>query len=897
MLVSITTTHIPATDLGYLLVKFPGRTHKFDLPFGDAYVTYTEATSTRCTAQLIVDVNPVELVRGREGSVNGGTLDAYVNDKPYSASSILAVALRRVYSSALAGQSKDRPELAKTPIPLECTIAALPSRRGPQTIHELFEPLGYEVSCHQHPLDPVHPEWGESHYHTVTIKGVVTVQALMTHLFILIPVLDDDKHYFVGDAEVDKLLRHAGPWLNDHPLNGLIVHRYLRNKRQLANKAMEALAALRSVNEPEDGEEETVAEQPRVKEQELERQLSLHQQRHHAVLQVLKARGVKSVVDMGCGGGLFIKALMDDEQFQKVVGVEVSGWAVEKGRDKLRLRKQERPDRVRLIQGSVTYRDSVLTRQKFDAAVSIEVIEHIEPHKLDIFALVLLGDVRPVLAVVTTPNIEYNCRFPFLPASELRHKDHRFEWTRAEFQDWCRLQAVRFGYLAEFLPVGPVDPEVGAPSQMCVFHRNDDVAVVLPPMDNLPCIEELLAGRRVETELCGAIEIYRDNARAAFETVNRFGVDPRWLIYVPPTMSPCETAAEGSDYLEYPGDAFDHFARHGIKKVVCERKHMGSRAVVVVCKDQSVARNRFGIDDPLAGCCYTRMGRRFFNDDVLEQQFIASVRQALTDAGIWDELQTGWVAMDCELMPWSAKARDLIRRQYAAPGAAATAALPLSIDALRKAVEQGQDVAPLLQKTEERLVCVQKFRAAYNQYCWPAETLSDYQLAPFHLLASEGAVHNDKDHTWHMETLARVARASNGLVIATPCRVVDLTDPVQQSEAVNWWKEMTDAGGEGMVVKPLSFVAMDEHGPLQPAVKVRGREYLRIIYGPDYTMESHLQRLRQRGLRTKRRLALREFALGMESLCRFVQGESLARVHEPAFAVLALETECCDPRL
>ncbi|MBY0552852.1 MAG: 3' terminal RNA ribose 2'-O-methyltransferase Hen1 [Candidatus Obscuribacterales bacterium] len=902
MFISVTTTHNPATDLGYLIVKNPATApHRFSLPFGEAILTYTEISPDRCTAVMTLDINPVELVRGREGSQGGGTIDEYLNDRPYCSSSILAVALRRVFSSALSGKNKDRQELAKTRIPLECTIGALPSRRGPVTIRDLFEPLGYNVvDCTRHALDPLQPEWGDSDYHTVTIRGTVTVQELMTHLFILIPVLDNDKHYFVGDAEVEKLLRHGNVWLATHPLNEMIVNRYLGNKKHLAAKALGALAELVAPEDEEsDGEADGATadgQTPATPREDVEKTISLHQIRHETVVRVLKERGVKRVVDMGCGRGLFVGRLMDDAQFEQILGMEVELRAVSGARYKLKLHKQpaEKRDRVKLVQGSVTYRDSIL-RQKFDAAVSIEVIEHMEPTRLDMFAMVMLGDCRPRIAVVTTPNREYNCLWPTLPAGELRHKDHRFEWTRSEFEQWCSTQAARYGYATEFQPIGPLDDKHGAPSQMCVFTRLSDDPVELPE-DALPCVETLLAGRRMDTELRQGIEIERGHAVAAFENVNRFAVAPQWMIYVPPTMSPSETSRNPA-YLEHPREALDFYARHGVGRVVCQQKHMGSRAVVVVCRDQEVARKRFGINDPLAGSCYTRMGRRFFTDDNLEMQFMTRVRAALTRSRMWEELNTDWVALDCELMPWSAKARELIRRQFAALGAAAHAAIPLAISAMEQAQRLGQNVGADLAKLQERLLCANLFRQAYNQYCWPVDSIEDYKLAPFHLLASEGAVHSDKDNVWHMETLGRVADASTGMVIRTPYHVVDTSDADQVSRVVSWWEQLTEAGGEGMVVKPFDFLTMDRHGPIQPAIKCRGREYLRIIYGPDYTMPEHMDRLRERGLSTKRSLALKEFALGMESLQRFVRGHKLGYVHQYAFAVLALESEPVDPRL
>jgi len=318
---------------------------------------------------------------------------------------------------------------------------------------------------------------------------------------------------------------------------------------------------------------------------------------------------------------------------------------------------------------------------------------------------------------------------------------------------------------------------------------------------------------------------------------------------------------------------------------------------VILCRDEDVARRRFGVIGEGIGICYTRTGRRFFDDTAVERELLGVVRGALDQTGFWEKLHTDWVCLDCELMPWSAKAQELIRQQYAAVGAAAGGALPEVVEALQTAAGRDVDVAPLLERYQQRRDLVTRFVESYRHYCWPVESVKDLKLAPFHVLATEGTVHVDKDHVWHMQTLAEVAAADCGLVIATPHRVVDLTDPASEVEATTWWEQITERGGEGMVVKPLSFVARGRRGLVQPAVKVRGREYLRIIYGPEYTQPENLERLRQRGLSVKRSLALREFALGIEGLERFARGEPLRRVHECVFGVLALESEPVDPRL
>jgi protein phosphatase len=361
-------------------------------------------------------------------------------------------------------------------------------------------------------------------------------------------------------------------------------------------------------------------------------------------------------------------------------------------------------------------------------------------------------------------------------------------------------------------------------------------------------------------------------------------------------MSPCETSRR-EDLLEHPEEAFAYYLQEGVPKLVCEQKHMGSRAVVVVCRDADAARRRFGVTEGEIGVCYTRTGRRFFNDARLESEFLESLRQAVTAAGTWETLQTEWVCLDCELMPWSAKAQELLRRQYAPAGAAARAAFLPALAALTKAAELNSEIAPLATQYRDREAAADLYVEAYRRYCWPVEKLTDLKLAPFHLLASEGAVHSVRNHAWHMEMLTEICQKDPELLLATPFQMIDLTQPADQEKGIAWWQKLTSEGGEGMVLKPLDFAAQGSKGLVQPAVKVRGREYLRIIYGPEYTLPHNLERLKSRGLSRKRSLALREFALGLEALERFVHKEPLRRVHECVFGVLALESEPVDPRL
>lgn len=411
--------------------------------------------------------------------------------------------------------------------------------------------------------------------------------------------------------------------------------------------------------------------------------------------------------------------------------------------------------------------------------------------------------------------------------------------------------------------------------------------------DDLLDLSDVAGKRIVGTRLHHTVTIREENATAALEVMSRFAANPKWLIYLPPTMSPCETSKQAG-LLEHPAEAFAYYRNEGVGRVICEQKHMGSRAVVVVCRDAEAARKRFGVVADETGICYTRTGRRFFDDPAIERAFLDRVNNAVTSAGLWDEFKTDWLCLDCELMPWSAKAQALLQEQYAPVGTAAATMLGRAVELLQMAARRGLQVDGLSRHTSMRRSMAAAYVAAYQNYCWPVNSVDDLRLAPFHLLATEGQLHMEKPHDWHMQTLARLA---GGMLISTNHRFVEVNNDASVAEGIQWWEELTSKGGEGMVVKPCDFVAHGRRGILQPAVKCRGPEYLRIIYGPEYTAPENLERLRARGLHAKRSLALREFALGFEGLERFVHGEPLRRVHECVFGVLALESEPVDPRL
>ncbi|MEO0627407.1 MAG: polynucleotide kinase-phosphatase, partial [Bacteroidota bacterium] len=415
--------------------------------------------------------------------------------------------------------------------------------------------------------------------------------------------------------------------------------------------------------------------------------------------------------------------------------------------------------------------------------------------------------------------------------------------------------------------------------------------------DDLLDIQDVIGKRIIQTRLRNNLTIREENSIAALEVMSRFAVNPKWLIYLPPTMSPCETS-DLPEFLEHPKQAINYYRKRKVDKVVCEEKHMGSRVVLVVGQDEEAIRQRFGIENEGVGICYTRTGRNFFNDASLSQVFLNRVRQALSQSGFWQKFQTDWVCLDAELMPWSAKAQSLLQGQYAAVGTSASHSLAGATELLRAASKRNIDgVEDLLAKFSHKQQAVSLFTDAYRNYCWPVSRVEDYKLAPFHILATEGKVHVDRDHEWHMENIKAICNVDPEMFRATPYKIVDTKAPESIADATSWWLQLTAEGGEGMVVKPLDFLSYGREGLLQPAVKCRGKEYLRIIYGPEYDLPKNLDRLKTRGLSRKRSLAIREFALGIEALERFVNREPLRRIHESVFGVLALESEEVDPRL
>ena len=500
-MLTITTTHHPATDLGYLLHKHPDKLQTFPLPFGNAHVFYPEAQEDTCTVALMLEVDPVRLTRrGNAGGSNPFLLQEYVNDRPYSASSHLSVAIAKVFRTAMSGRCEERPHLAASPIPLTARVASVRSRHGTGLIHRLFTPLGYQVETVTHPMDPSFPDWGPGYHHDVLLESSTrTLAELLTHIYVLLPVMDNQKHYWISQDEIEKLLRFGEGWLPSHPERDIISRRYLGNRRNLTGQARERLDTQQAEQEqqedqnaeagldspassldtagPEEGDNpadphEQQPQTSRMSEEDLEKYISLNELRIQEVTKCIRQHQAQSVLDLGCGEGQLIRALMPEPTVTSITGVEVSLHTIEVAQRRLRVRDMnpEQRRKLTLLHGSLLYRDPRL--QNADAAVAMEVIEHIDLDKLHAFEDAVMGGAKPKLLIITTPNQEYNVLFPNFTTT-FRHRDHRFEWTRQEFQDWAQTAAARQGYTVEFQGIGNQDDELGAPTQMAVFSREE----------------------------------------------------------------------------------------------------------------------------------------------------------------------------------------------------------------------------------------------------------------------------------------------------------------------------------------------------------------------------------------------------------------------------------------
>jgi 3' terminal RNA ribose 2'-O-methyltransferase Hen1 len=469
MILNISTTHFPATDLGYLLHKHPDKFQTLELSVGKAHIFYPEKSEEKTTISLLLDIDPIEMVRGAKKNGDDFALGHYVNDRPYVASSFMSVALSKAFSSAMNGKCKDKPELVEVKLPFEVTISVIPAPKGGEIlIRKLFEPLGYQVELIRHPLDNKFSEWGDSKYYTLKLKHTITTKELLSHLYVLIPTLDNDKHYFVSQNEIEKLLQKGEGWLKEHPAKEQIIRRYLVDLVSLSKQA------LRRLNEGEETENDlnsSLAEDLVEKTDTQKRRESLHEKRINLVAEKIIGSGAKRVLDLGCGEGKLIKELMKQKQFTEIVGMDVSYTELLKAKEKLHFERMApiQQERIKLFQGSLTYKDQRLAG--FDAAAVVEVIEHLDLNRLKSFERVLFEFAKPKTVVLTTPNQEFNVTWEKLDADTMRHDDHRFEWTRKEFADWANMIATTYNYSVEILPIGDEVENIGAPSQMAIFSR------------------------------------------------------------------------------------------------------------------------------------------------------------------------------------------------------------------------------------------------------------------------------------------------------------------------------------------------------------------------------------------------------------------------------------------
>ncbi|HEX9940336.1 MAG TPA: methyltransferase domain-containing protein [Longimicrobium sp.] len=814
----------------------PGDVRSVDLPAGQAYLFHPGID----TAAVLVELDPVAL-RAATGPFPGYA--------PYAGSALLGTALGHLLAPAVAADD-DEPRTVEARV----SVLACPDA---SVLNRLFEPLGYAVHAARLPFDPDDPRSGASWLYTVTLAGRQRLRDVVSHLRVLLPLFDDGWARRARDAEAAGLWEEGRPWLETHPERPVLERRLLRLGRPVT-----------------------------------------HERRHEAVLAALKESGARRVLDLGCGPGELLASLLEEPQFDEVVGVEVA-------RDELaRAAARLAPGgRGRVLHGSLAYRDARLAG--FDAAAVVEVIEHLDPPQLAAFEDAVWEGARPGTVVVTTPNADYNTLFPDR-GTRMRHPDHRFEWTRAEFRAWAEGVAVRHRYGVRFGAVGPEDEHVGPLTQMAVFHRLPGAPASVGASTADAAADGDAAGRpgagidladvagerTVSTRLGGGVHVSASEAAAALEVMGRFAVDPRWLVYLPPT-TPAAVAPAGAEALEHPSAALAYYRRRGVTGVALEELHGGRRVTAVVCRDADVARLRFRAAQGETGAVYTAAGRPFFATRAAEEAFLARLRGALDGGGVWDELATGWVALEGVMGPGVPLMREVDSRLHPPPSlhwalsAAARGTLAAEEAALAEAVAHGVDAAALLARTRERAALAAAYTATCRRALRPVTAPHALRLAPVRILAGERAVHAEHDPRWHRERLARACQSAPHTLRETEQTLLDLTRPPAEAEA--WWQAALARGSAGIVVRPLEGGSGDGEGAPAPALKCRGEDALRLVHGPEHTLPEHRERLRGRGLGEEAVRAAREWALSVEALDRFVRGESPTRVHECVFAALAVK--------
>jgi SAM-dependent methyltransferase len=753
---------------------------------------------------------------------------------------LLAAAAGGLLPTALGGDDGE-------PHAVEVRFPALASPEGEAAFTRLFAPLGYTIEATLLPLDRLRPWAPGSWYFSLVLRGRHRVEDVASHLGVLLRLLDTggEPHDAAAGAARWDAARH---WLESHPKRQMLERRIV-----LGGFGMDR-----------------------------------HGPRHETVVAALKESGARRVLDLGCGTGALLRRLLEEPQFTEVVGVEVGQRALAEAEAAL-----PAGGRARVLHGSLVYRDARLAG--FDAAAVVEVVEHLDPPQLAAFEDALWAAARPGTIVLTTPNADYNTLFEYHRGGALRHADHRFEWTRAEFQAWAHAVAARHGYAVRFGAVGVETPGVGALTQVAVFTRLPGpppapADAAAPASAGWPCLEDV-AGRRTVSTRLGAVHVTADESAAALEPISRFAVDPRWLVYLPATTPAAETQA-GTGAREHPSAALAYYRARGVERVALQELHAGTRVAVVVCRDAGAARNRFGAAAGETGAVYTAVGRRWFATRQAEEEFLARVRGALDAGGLWRELGTEWVALEGVMGPGSPLMREVdpgdrpVIALYWGAAAVELATLAAEEEVLARPAAEDANAAALLARVRARAAAVCVYEDAVRRLCVPAYAPGDLRLAHVRVLAGEGAVYAARDPGWHLDRLAAPAAAAPHTLLETEQAVIDLADPASEETAQAWWEAAVARGGRGVVVRPLE-AATD--GLMAPAVKCRGDAALLLAHGPEHALPGHREQARGPGLDEACSRAAREWALSLEALEGFVHGEPAARVHACFFAALGVK--------
>ncbi|HEU0301993.1 MAG TPA: methyltransferase domain-containing protein [Longimicrobium sp.] len=764
------------------------------------------------------------------------------------AGALLGAALGRLFASAPSPED-DVPRL------IEARLSAFWCPAGESMLARVVGPMGYTLDATRLPVEPERPQVGKSPFYSVVLSGHHRLREVLSHLRVLLPLFDD-QHLRMRGGDAGEVWEEARAWLETHPERELLEWRLLGRL-------------------------------PRSQHHDL---------RHEVVVETLRESGARRVLDLGCGAGRLLRRLTEESQFEEVVGVEVA-------RDELAEAASRLPasGRARALHGSLAYGDARLVG--FDAAALVEVIEHMDPPQLAALEGAVWETARPATVVVTTPNADYNTLFGDR-GKRMRHPDHRFEWTRAEFRAWAEEVAGRHGYAVRFAAAGPEAPHVGALSQMAVFERLSEAS---PPGtssgaggDGPPGphagihLEDVAGDRIISTRLADDVHVTAEQTAEALEVMSRFAVDPRWLVYLPPA-TPAAVTVPGSDALEHPLAALAYYRANGLARVALQPLHSGTRIALVVCRDAEGARRRFRIAAGETGAVYTVTGRPFFATQVAEEAFLARVRRALDGGRVWEQLATDWVALEGVIGP-GVPVMDEVNPRLRPPPAlyrAVTTATRTTLEAaeaaLALAVAAGVDATALLARTHQRSALVTSYMAACRRAVSSAQTADQLRLTPIRLLAGEGAVYAEGDPCWHEERLAPACHAAPHTLLGADQTVIDLAHRGAEADTVAWWETALAQGRAGIVVRPLERASDGEIPSVAPALKCRNEDALLLAHGPEPILPEQRGRLRGRRMDEEGGRAAREWALSIEALERFVRGEPTARVHECVFAALALK--------